>query len=165
MAGVLVLGGCGGDDSSTDDGSTAVQEETVAPDTETVEVPAGFDIPEGVPLADGLIPELAEIPLPDGPAVFSVGSANDADVDPRETAQQQVHFTISPTDVVDFYVTELPASGFVVDSAPDPADAAGGQQVVIEFTDPDGLPGRIFVSPGAWSESQININLFRSGTA
>ena len=163
--GVLVLGGCSsGDDAatSTDEGSTAVQESaTPAPDA--VEVPVGFDEPEGVPLAEGLIPELAEIPLPAEPAVFEVGVAYDAETDPRETAQQQVHFTISPQEVLDFYYRALPEEGFVIDS--EPVDAVEGQQVVIEFTDPDGLPGRIFVSTGAWSESQININLFLSGTS
>lgn len=164
-AGVLVLGGCSsGDDAatSTDEGSTAV-EESATPAPDAVDVPEGFDVPEGVPLADGLIPELAEIPLPDGPAVFEVGVAYDAATDPRETAQQQVHFTISPQEVLDFYYRALPEEGFVIDS--EPVDAVAGQQVAIEFTDPAGLPGRIFVSSGAWSASQININLFRSGTS
>jgi hypothetical protein len=167
-AGILVLGGCSGEDdssSSADEGTTSVQEggEETATDPAAVDVPEGFDVPEGVPLADGLIPELAEIPLPVGPVVFEVGVAYDAATDPRETASQRVHFTISPQEVLDFYYRALPEAKFMIDS--EPVDAVAGQQTVIEFTDPDGLPGRIFVSSGAWSDSQININLFRSGTS
>ena len=174
----LALTACGGGDDADESGSDSPAAQDAdsrddaandsGGDAGSSDVPAGFDIPEGLPVSDGLIPELVVIPLPGGPAVFSVGDAYDANVDPRETAVQAVHFTISQQEVADFYRTELPAAGFVIvaDSADqmDPANTVEGQQIVIEFTDPSGLPGHISINPGAFSEASININLFRSGT-
>ena len=168
----LAFAACGGDDDAeqSSDATTVEQDgdsvddsaDDTGDDAGSSDVPPGFDIPEGLPIADGLIPELALIPMPEGPAVYSVGSAYGADVDPRETAVQAVYFTISPLEVADFFRTELPAAGFVV--VADTGDASV-EQATIEFTDPNGLPGHISVNPGNFSESGININLFRSGTS
>ena len=129
---------------------------------ENPRTPAGFNVHKGVPLADGLIPELAGIPLPEGPVVFELGSAHSADIDPRETAIQTVHFTIAPHELLDFYLTALPSAGFKVKSSLDAF--AEASQAIIEFTDVNGRPGRLFFNPGAWSESQVRINLHRGGT-
>lgn len=168
----LAFAACGGDDDTgqSTDAATAEQEPESADDAAngagddagSSDVPPGFDIPEGLPIDDGLIPELADIPIPDGPAVYSDGVAYGADVDPRETAVQSVYFTISSGEVADFYRTALPAAGFVVVSD---TGAESVEQAIIEFTDPAGLPGHISVNPGNFSESTININLFRSGTS
>ena len=166
VAGVLLLAGCGGegDAPGTVGIQPVVQNDTAAARTpEGPRTPAGFNVHKAVKLADGLIPELTGIPLPEGPVVFEVGVAHSADIDPRETAIQTVHFTISPQELLGFYLTTLPSAGFKVKSSLDAF--AEASRAIIEFTDANGIPGRLFFRPGAWSESQMNINLFRSGTA
>lgn len=166
MAGLLVLAGCSGGEG--DAPGTVGEQSVVHDDTGAVKTPEnsrmpGFNVHEGVRLGDGLIPELTGIPLPEGPVVFEVGVAHSADIDPRETAIQTVHFTISPQELLGFYLTTLPSAGFKVKSSVDAF--AEASRAIIEFTDASGIPGRLFFRPGAWSESQMNINLFRSGTA
>ena len=167
IAGLLVLAGCGdgdGDTASANNGSSVIQDNNsrVEP-PENARMPAGFNVHKGVRLADGLIPELSGIPLPEGPAVFEVGVAHNADQDPRETAIQTVHFTISPQELLSFYVKSLHTAGFIIKSSVDAF--AEASRAHIEFTDADGIPGRLFFSTGAWSESQMGINLYRSSTA
>ena len=166
VAGLLVLAGCGSerDSSGTVGEQLAVQNDSGMVNTpEPPRTPAGFNVHEAVPLADGLIPELSGIPLPEGPVVFEGGSAHSADIDPRETAIQTVHFTIPPQELLDFYLTALPLAGFKVISSLDAF--AEASRANIEFTDANGIPGRLFFRPGAWSKSQMRINLYRSGTA
>lgn len=128
-----------------------------------------MDPPDGLPLAEGLIPELASLPLPPGPAVFQIGSAYNADQDPRETAVQMAHFTLTPEELAEFYLLELPAAGYVIvtdqGGITDPSEIEPGRQLIVIFTDPNGLPGHVTIAPGAWSPSQMNINLFRSGVS
>lgn len=165
VAGILLLTGCGGEDGTpgTVGEQPVVQNDTGAAKTpEDPRTPVGFNVHEAVKLADGLIPELTGIPLPEGPVVFEVGSAHSADIDPRETAIQTVHFTISPQELLDFYLTAFPSAGFKVESSLDAF--AEASRAIIEFTDANGIPGRLFFRPGVWSESQMSINLYRSGT-
>lgn len=166
VAGLLVLTGCGAED---DVPATAGEQLVVLNDSGAVKAPeksrtpAGFKVHKFVPLADGLIPELTGIPLPEGPVVFEVGSAHSADIDPRETAIQTVHFTIPPQELLDFYLTALPTAGFEIKGSVDAF--AEASRAHIEFTETSGKPGRLFFRPGAWSESQMRINLYRRGTA
>lgn len=163
MAGLLVLAGCSGGEGDTPEQSVVHDDTGAVKTPENSRTPAGFNVHEGVRLGDGLIPELTGIPLPEGPVVFEVGVAHSADIDPRETAIQTVHFTISPQELLGFYLTTLPSAGFKVKSSVDAF--AEASRAIIEFTDANGIPGRLFFRPGAWSESQMSINLFRSGTA
>lgn len=166
VAGALVLAGCGGegDSSGTVGEQLVAQSDSAMTDTpEPPRTPEGFSVHKAVPLSDGLIPELAEIPLPEGSIVFEPGSAHSADIDPRQTAIQTVHFTMPPQELLDFYLAALPLAGFKVTSSTNAF--AEASQAVIEFTDASGIPGRLFFSPGAWSKSQMRINLYRSGTA
>jgi len=163
MAGFFVLAGCGDKDvQSKIDESLVIQNDLEKTEVAPVQsVRPGFKVPDGVRLADGLIPELSRIPLPSSPAVFEMGTAYTASQDPRETAVQSVHFTVSPRELLGNYLSSLPAAGFTIRTSVDAFDEAS--QAYIEFIDPDGLPGRIFFRPGAWSESQMRINLYQSG--
>jgi hypothetical protein len=173
----LALAACGGDDDSTDapsaiddasDVASGDADESGGEASDSNAAPTGFDLPDDLPLADGLIPELATIPVPEGVA-FGVGSAYTADQDPRETAIQQVFFTIPADEVAAYYLDELPAEGFTLESGggsiSDQSEiVVADQQYMIRFTTPDGLPGQVFVQAGLLSPAQININVYRSGT-
>jgi len=129
----------------------------------------GINIPDAIPQADGLIPELAHIPIPDTEVVFEAGQALSADVDPRATAAQLVHFDMPVDVVVAFYLETLPDRDFELRSGSGGA-VTDAEQIrkdgdnVIELTDPNGLPGVLSISPGHWSATTMNINLFLSGT-
>lgn len=127
----------------------------------------GIDLPDGLPTADGLIPELEGLPVPAG-AVFGVGDAFDADVDPRETAVQQVYFAIPVEEVVAFYLDELPAAGYEIVSGTggaisEKSEIVADQPALVMFTRPDGLPGQLLIGPSNVAVSQLNINVYRSG--
>jgi len=158
---LLVLGGCGDEGSSKASSEpSVVQDRTaVVQVPQKPRTPEGFNVHEGVRLAEGLITELSGIPLPDGSVVFEVGVAYNANQDPRQTAIQTVHFTLTPQALLAFYLTALPAEGFEVKSSVDAFEQAS--RAVIEFTSPEGVPGRLFFNPGAWSNSQMRINLYR----
>lgn len=174
---VAALAACGGTetgDPDTDGGLSGV----TSPDTddgsgsgeETEPGSSGaFDLPEGMVLSDGLIPELSHIPLPGGEVAFEAGSAHTVEQDPRETAVQAAHLEASVQEAAEFYLEALPAAGFELDDGAgagitDPSDIQPEQNVMILFNDPDGVPGQLRISPGAFSPSFVNINLFRSGT-
>jgi len=127
----------------------------------------GIDLPDGLPTAGGLIPELAGLPVPEG-AVFGVGDAYDSDVDPRETAVQQVFFAIPAEEVVAFYLDELPAAGYEIVAGSgggisEKSEIVAGQLSVVIFNRPDGMPGHVTIGPGQVAVSQMNINVFLSG--
>lgn len=168
LIGALALAACGGGDSD-DGGASAVELATEDAATgDAAPAPDGLDIPEGMPLADGLIPELAAIPLPDGDLAFGVGDAYGEDVDPRQTAVQQVFFTVPSDEVARFYIDALPAAGLTLDegngSVTDPAAVQPDVPTRILFTTQDGIPGQLMIGPSAVAASQMNINLYRSGT-
>jgi hypothetical protein len=165
------------DNAGADDASDVVadgdEDEGGQPDGDggATDVPEGFDVPEALPLADGLIPELAAIPVPDGDIVYERGSANTEEMDPRQTAVQQLHFTMPVVDVATFYLQALPDAGFEIEggegSVTEPEEIPDAlefsPQLVIMFVDPDGNPGNLLISPGAFAEAQMNINVFRGG--
>jgi hypothetical protein len=161
--------GGGGADSGSAQGDTNTTNQsstnTTAQQGSGSAMPEGIDLPEGVPRADALIPELAEIPIPDG-AVFGGGSAHTKAQDPRETAVQIVYFAQSVEEIVTFYLDSLPAAGFQIESQGSVTKAADiqptGDNLVI-FTDPGGLSGSLDIKPGAFSPTLLSINLFRSG--
>lgn len=173
---VLSLGSigaaCGGDES---DPGIIVGDVRPADTADTTDTNAsspqpatpGIEVPEGLPTADSLLPELGGLPVPDG-AVFAVGSAYDAETDPRQTAVQQIFLALPVAETVAFYLGELPAAGYEIVSdaggISDIAQVVEGTEAVIMFNDPDGLPGQIFIRPGSFSETQLNVNLFRGGT-
>jgi hypothetical protein len=165
----LIGTACGGDGAGGAENEPGAVPSTAntAVSGESSEQPAsgGIDLPEGFPTADALIPELVGLPVPDG-AVFGVGSANDENVDPRQTAVQQIFFAIPAEEVAAFYLDELPAAGYeiVAGGLSDKSEIVAGGQAVIMFNDPDGLPGQVIIGPGSVAESQLNVNVFRSGT-
>lgn len=175
LAGVVAATavGCGGDDG-TDEQIVEGVEDAVgdagdAGDTDAadaVEAPDGMEL-DGLPLVDGLIPELAGLPVPDGTA-FQPGDAYDEDVDPRATAVQMLFFPSPPHEVAAFYLDELPAAGYPLDSGgggaiTDPAEIVPDEPVVIWFTTPDGHPGQLVISPSFLAPAQMNVNVYRSG--
>ena len=165
----LIGTACGSDGAGDAENEPAVAASaaTTTVSGEPSEQPAsgGINLPEGLPTADALIPELAGLPVPDG-AVFGVGSANDENVDPRQTAVQQIFFAIPTEDVAAFYLDELPAAGYEIVSGglSDKSEIVPGWQGVIMFNRPDGLPGQVVIGSGLVAESQLNVNVFRSGT-
>jgi hypothetical protein len=168
----LLVAACssgGGVDNGSVQGDTNTDSQdvtnTAAQQSSGSAMPEGINLPEGMPTADGLIPELAEIPLPDG-GVFGKGTAYTKAQDPRETAVQVVYFTQSAEEIVTFYLDALPANGFQIESQGSVTEAAdiqpNGDNLVL-FTDPDGLSGSLDIKPGAFSPAQLSINLSRSG--
>lgn len=156
---------CGSDES---DPGIVVGDVRPADTDEPSEQPntPGIEVPEGLTTTDSLLPELGGLPVPDG-AVFAVGSAYDADSDPRETAVQQIFLTLPVEGTVAFYLDELPAAGYELVPKPggitDVSEIVVGAEAVVFFTDPDGLPGQLVIRPGSFSETQLNVNLFRGG--
>lgn len=151
--------------SMASDTGTSVTDESVDQTGED----GGIRIPDAVPQADGLIPELAHIPTPNTETVFEAGRAMSVDVDPRATAAQFVHFDMPVDSVVAFYLETLPDLGFELLSGSggavtDPEQIRADSSNSIELIDPNGLPGLLSISPGHWSASTMNINLFLSGT-
>ena len=67
-----------------------------------------------------------------------------------------------------FYLDELPAAGYEIVSdaggLADKSEIVAGGQAIIMFNDPDGLPGQVVIGPGSVAESQLNVNVYRSGT-
>ena len=122
--------------------------------------------PDGTPLADGLIDELAAIPLPDEVG-FGDGVVYDEDDDTRRTAAQLLFFAMPTWELAAFYLDALPSAGFTVEAGDGtvvrPQDIVDDQPIVILFTTPDGLPGRLTITPGVLSPSEMNINIYRSG--
>lgn len=166
----LIVTACGGDGAggAGDQPAAVTGAATTGVAGEASEHPAsgGIDLPDGFPTADALIPELAGLPVPDG-AVFGVGDAYDENVDPRQTAVQPIFFAIPVEDVVAFYLDELPAAGYEIVSGSgglsDKSEIVPGAQAIIVFNRPDGLPGQVVIGPGIVAESQLNVNVFRSG--
>ena len=122
--------------------------------------------PDGTPLADGLIDDLAGIPVPDEVG-FGDGVTYDDDEDPRQTAAQLLYFAIPASELAEFYLDALPAAGFTLEPGAGaitrPAEIVSNRRILIRFTTPDGLPGQLAISPGVLSPSEMNINVYRSG--
>ena len=122
--------------------------------------------PADTPLADGLIDDLAAIPVPDEVG-FGDGVTYDEDEDPGQTAAQMLYFAITASELALFYLDALPAAGFTLEpgggAITRPEEIVAEQRILIRFTTPDGLPGQLAISPGLLSPSEMNINVYRGG--
>lgn len=101
--------------------------------------PAGMD-QIGMPVVDGLMAELAAVPVPDG-AGFTRGTSIG---DRSGTVVQDAYTDQAVDEAFAYYTDALPATGFQVTST-EPGDAGG----IIEFVDPDGHPGKVVIQPSA----------------
>lgn len=112
----------------------------------------------GLPLAAGLLPELASVPVPDGVG-FIKGTAYTKDQDPRQTAVQDLYSDRSVDDLVAFYEQALPAAGFQI------TGTESGQQTFIQFVDPASYEGQVIVGTSAIGPpTQIHIESYRYRT-
>lgn len=126
---------------------------------------------EGIELVSELIPELADLPMPDV-AAFHYGSAYTARQDPRETAIQRVDFLLEPAEVAMFFVEQLTAQGYTItNGSVDTAEAkiaetteAGFASFQLSFEGPDGVPLNLSIDPAnTGGNTTMNINRYRAG--
>lgn len=116
-------------------------------------------LPEGIPTEDGLIPELAAIPLPDGAVFGSSGISSDR-------ASQDVYLDMSVGDTARFYLEALPAAGFEITSS---GTVQSEDQVLefasmtISFLDPAGNNGDLIIREGAFAPTQMGVQIFGVG--
>ena len=171
----VILSACGASTGSTavssDTSTTASTEDVGESNGESsgsVQAPPGFEDLNAGQLADGLIPELADIPLP-SVAAFGPGAAFSADQDPRETALQMAFFLEAPADIAKFYIEELPRQGYTISGQPgtveqvDEMVAAGSASFALQFDGPDGVPLQLNISTTLNGvETTMNINRFRN---
>ena len=116
-------------------------------------------LPEGIPTVDGLIPELAAVPVPDG-AVFGTGAVY------PDRAGQDIYLDTSVGDTARFYLEALPAAGFEISSN---GTVQSEDQVLefasmtISFLDPDGNNGDLIIREGAFAPTQMGVQIFGVG--
>jgi len=168
----MMLSACG---ASVDSISSAVGDggsvESDDGTTNSVQAPPGFEDLTAGTLVDGLIPELADLPLP-GVAAFSAGAAFTAAQDPRETAGQIIFFLEPRADVAKFYLEELPRQGYTISGQPGTVEQvdemvdAGFENFTLQFDGPDGIPLQLNISETLALEggTTMNINRFRNPT-
>ena len=182
----ITTGACGGGDEPADADPADVGIAADADDaTGPAGAPPGFEgLADGLELVDGLIPELADLPVPDDVA-FMAGQAYTAEQDPRETAVQRVFFLLEPREVAEFYLTELTDDGYTVSASAvrtidptmdealaqvrerwDEVEAMGqGFSVQLQLDGPDGIPLNLNIGPsGVGVPTSVNVNRFMSGT-
>lgn len=173
---VLFMSACAGSTAlpSTESSQESSQESTAEVDSasSTDDGITRFPGHEGQVLVSGLIPELADLPVPDV-AAFHTGGAFDANQDPRETATQRVDFLLEPAEVAAFYFDALAAQGYTAVANNQPGSVeqlaelveAGAESFTLDFDGPDGIPLRLIIDPGnTGGNTTMNINRFRSGT-
>jgi hypothetical protein len=163
----LLIAGCGGSFGPGATRSAAGQQDARsasqpasqgANGTGTGQGPLGMD-ELGRPIADGLMPELAAVPVPDG-AGFLGGTAYTAAQDPRQTAVQDVYVEASVADATAFYAQALPGAGFKVTGT-----EVGTTETAISFVDPDGYEGEILIKPSSIGPpTDIHVQIHRDRT-
>lgn len=121
--------------------------------------PVEVDLPDGIPTMDGILDELAAVPLPEG-AVYGSG-----DVYP-DRASQNFYLDLSVGDTARFYLEALPAAGFEITSggtfqAEDQVLEYAAQSVA--FTDPEGRRGDVRIGEGAFAPTNLSIQIFLGG--
>lgn len=121
--------------------------------------PVEVDLPDGIPTMDGVIDDLAAVPLPEGVVYGSGGVSPDR-------VSQDFYLDLGVGDTARFYLEALPAAGFEI--------VAGGtveteDQVLeyaaqsIAFTDPEGRRGDIQIGEGAFAPTKLGIQIFLEG--
>lgn len=118
--------------------------------------PDSVDLPEGIPTESSLIDELSAVPLPDG-TVISSGAVY------PDRASQDAYSELSVGDAARFFLEALPAAGFEITSngtIETEEDVLEFASQSISFLDPDGNRGDIQIREGAFSPSQLNIQIF-----
>jgi hypothetical protein len=103
--------------------------------------------------ADGLIPELAAVPLPESADQFGLGSADPNDS--RRSARQNVYFLEGPVELAEFYEVALPGAGFEVTDS-----EGGGGFHTFEIIDPDGHSGTLRIRSAATHPGQMYIEIY-----
>ena len=155
LAGSLLLAACGDDDSDDGEaaGVTAVDQDATGGDEDSGASDEGDDGAEcsiGV-CVDELTDELSAIPMPD--SVDEIAESFDA----PDRYSQDAYFNVPFSELVDFYETELPAAGFEITQS-----NGSGDTHTIEFVDPDGRNGSLFIRTAASHESQVGYEIFKS---
>lgn len=116
-------------------------------------------LPEGIPTVDGLIPELAAIPVPDG-AVFGTGGVY------PDRASQDIYLDTSVGDTARFYLEALPAAGFEITSSgtvQSEDEVLEFASMSISFLDPNGNNGDLNIREGAFAPTQMGVQIFGVG--
>lgn len=119
--------------------------------------PTSIDIPDGLTVLDGLIDELAAVPMPDSGVEYGFG-----DVYP-DRASQDVYSELGVGDAVRFFLEALPAAGFEIrdnSMVRTEADVLEYASQAISFLDPEGRTGDIGIRQGMFAPSQWNIQIF-----
>lgn len=118
--------------------------------------PDSVELPEGIPTESSLIEELSAVPLPDGVVIGSGAVYPDR-------ASQDAYSELGVGDAARFFLEALPAAGFEITSngtIETEEDVLEFASQSISFLDPDGNRGDIQIREGAFSPSQLNIQIF-----
>ncbi len=146
LALALAAAGCGGSPTRSEGGGTSGDGSGSSSGADgggeiPAGAPAGMAELGGVLFAEGLIPELSAVPMPEGGGYLQ-GTAYTELQDPLQRAIQTIYFDQSVDEVAAFFEDELPGAGFTIEGTDSSGD---GQFAEVRFTDPDGRSGKLLI--------------------
>lgn len=147
----MIVTACGGEDDGGggDPAATGAAVEAAPTETTSEKQASG-----SVQRTDGqeLLPELAEMPLPDGATLRHGYSSNGI-------ASQQVDLDLGVEETAAFYRAQLPPAGFTID---DEGSMEGTSMIVLTITMPDGRSGSVTIQAGTAAATQVSFSVVPS---